>query len=126
LLTFYTQPTLQKIVTMCWSWSRIDPVWAGRKHRFGVLGAMKNSSNIVHLNLGRGAEAQPHLPLPLIRLRDTSTEKLKALLGRMFDSADDALFELADRAGSNSEQSLYFDGMREVRLKRKQSEMTFL
>src|SRR5690606_28671715 len=111
---------------MCRSWSRIDPVWAGRKHRFGVLGAMKNSSNIVHLNLGRGAEAQPHLPLPLIRLRDTSTEKLKALLGRMFDSADDALFELADRAGSNSDQSLYFDAMREVRLKRKQIEMTFL
>ncbi len=87
---------------------------------------MKSNSNIVHLNPGRGTEVQPHLPLPLIRLRDTSTERLKALLGRMFDSADDALFELADRAGSNSDQSLYFDAMREVRLKRKQIEMTFL
>src|SRR5690606_41744218 len=98
---------------MCRSWSRIDPVRTGRQRRFGVLGAMKNNSNIVHLNLGRGAEAQPHLPLPLNRPRDTSTDKLNALLARMLDSADDALFELSDRAGSNRVQSLDFDAMRE-------------
>lgn len=59
------------------------------------------------------------LPPALVRLRDASGQSLKAVLGSFFDRADDALFELADRAGSNLDQTAYFDAMRELRLRRK-------
>lgn len=36
----------------------------------------------------------------------------------VFERADDALFELADRAASNKDQTAYFDAMRELRLRR--------
>lgn len=48
-------------------------------------------------------------------------EKLKAF----FDHADDALFNLADKAGSNYEQNIYFDSMRVVRIQRRGIERHF-
>lgn len=59
------------------------------------------------------------LPTALVHLRDASGQSLKTVLGAFFDRADDALFELADRAGSNLDQTAYFDAMRELRLRRK-------
>lgn len=50
------------------------------------------------------------------------------LLERMkvfFDQADDSLFSLADKAGSNQEQNIYFDSMREVRVQRRGFEKRF-
>ena len=43
----------------------------------------------------------------------------------MFDQADDALFDMADRAASNMDQNIYFDAMRELRIKRRGMEMEF-
>jgi hypothetical protein len=62
----------------------------------------------------------------MIRLRDTSGHSLKSVLASFLDSADDALFELADRAGSNVDQAAYFDAMRELRLCRKATVVTVL
>lgn len=59
------------------------------------------------------------LPHALVRLRDASGQSLKSVLAGFFDRADDALFELADKAGSNQDQTAYFDAMRELRLRRK-------
>lgn len=59
------------------------------------------------------------LPPALVRLRDASGQSLQKVLANFFDRADDALFELADRAGSNVDQTAYFDAMRELRLQRK-------
>lgn len=59
------------------------------------------------------------LPQALVRLRDASGQSLKSVLAGFFDRADDALFELADKAGSNQDQTAYFDAMRELRLRRK-------
>jgi len=59
------------------------------------------------------------LPPALVRLRDASGQSLQKVLANFFDRADDALFELADRAGTNQDQSAYFDAMRELRLQRK-------
>jgi len=39
-------------------------------------------------------------------------------IAALFQSADDALFEMADRASSDTDQNLYFDSMRIVRLQR--------
>src|SRR5690554_460129 len=62
----------------------------------------------------------------MIRLRDASGQSLKAVLASFLDRADDALFELADRAGSNLDQTAYFDAMRELRLRRKATVVTVL
>ena len=59
------------------------------------------------------------LPPALIRLRDASGQSLQKVLANFFDRADDALFELADRAATNVDQTGYFDAMRELRLQRK-------
>ncbi|MDX1598038.1 MAG: DUF1631 domain-containing protein [Marinobacter sp.] len=59
------------------------------------------------------------LPHALVRLRDASGQSLKSVLAGFFDNSDDALFELADKAGSTQDQTAYFDAMRELRLRRK-------
>ena len=68
---------------------------------------------------GQKPPARFSLPAALVRLRDASGQSLKSVLASFFDRADDALFELADRAGSNLDQTAYFDAMRELRLRRK-------
>lgn len=52
--------------------------------------------------------------------------RLIDVLSRMFDQADDALFEMADRAPSNHDQNIYFESMRELRIKRRGMEMEFI
>ena len=58
------------------------------------------------------------VPKPLKIIREQAKQQLSDLLSRMFDSADDVLFERADKAGSSTDQTMYFDSMREVRIKR--------
>ncbi|MBL1272046.1 MAG: DUF1631 domain-containing protein [Oceanospirillales bacterium] len=79
---------------------------------------MKQSNKVVSFS-GQKPFSRFDLPPALVRLRDTSGQSLKGVLGRFFERADDALFELADRAGSNKDQAVYFDAMRELRLRRK-------
>lgn len=66
------------------------------------------------------------LPHALVRLRDVSGQSLKTVLAGFFDRADDALFELADKARSNQDQTAYFDAMRELRLRRKAMTVSML
>lgn len=79
---------------------------------------MKQDSKVVSFS-GQKPFSRFDLPPALVRLRDASGQALKGVLGRFFERADDALFELADRAGSNKDQTVYFDAMRELRLRRK-------
>lgn len=74
----------------------------------------------------RKRAGQFSLPPALIRLRDASGRELKAVLNEFFDRSDDALFELADRAGSENGQLAYFDAMRELRLRRKSISVSIL
>ncbi len=62
---------------------------------------------------------------PLKRVRELAIKELGIMLASLFDNADDALFELADKANSNADQTLYFDAMREVRIKRETMETLF-
>lgn len=59
------------------------------------------------------------LPMPIIHLRDELKDQIKNLLRQLFDNADDALFAMADKAGTNGDQSIYLDSMRELRLQKK-------
>ncbi len=56
----------------------------------------------------------------LARLKAPTLETLRALLTDMFNGADDALFALAEQAGSNRSQASYFDAMRLLRLRRQE------
>ena len=57
--------------------------------------------------------------------RDLTLRQMQAMLQRMLDTADDALFAMADKAETNAEQTLYFDSMRIVRLHRQDIERRF-
>jgi len=65
------------------------------------------------------------LPEPLRKVRAQATKLLASMLANMFDSADDTLFELADKAINSDDQTMYFDSMRKVRIKRQVMESLF-
>jgi hypothetical protein len=57
--------------------------------------------------------------------RNTVLERTADALARAMDNVDDSLFALADKANDNTLQIHYFDAMREIRLKRKEIEMSY-
>lgn len=65
------------------------------------------------------------LPAPLRELKSLTKKVLSQHLSTVFEHVDDAFFDLADRAESNSEQTSYFDAMRMIRLERKAIEQKF-
>ncbi len=86
---------------------------------------MAHDNKVVHLK-NQSLRQRFTLPSSLVRLRDVSGHSLKAVMSAFFDQADDALFELADRSGTNEDQSAYFDAMRELRLRRKTMTVSIL
>ena len=68
---------------------------------------------------GKDGVAMESMAAPLLRLQDRCRPLLQQFVQALFDQADDALFELADRAINNAEQNMYFESMREVRIKRR-------
>lgn len=58
------------------------------------------------------------IPVLLRQIKDNSASILLAHLENLFSSCDDLFFDLSSRAATNSEQNLYFESMREVRLKK--------
>ena len=84
---------------------------------------MARDPKIIHFTgAGPGSETGPErpsvLPAPLQAVRKEAVTFIKARLSTLFDNADDSLFEMADRAASNTEQALFFEAMRAVRLQR--------
>src|SRR5690606_6188521 len=66
------------------------------------------------------------LPVILLQVRDKAAQHLRQALQGLFDNADDTLFEMADTAADNHDRSLFFEAMRDLRLKRKSIERAFL
>lgn len=89
---------------------------------------MKNDANVVPFNHQdqHPSAATGKLPAALLRVRDKAATLLKDYLQELFANADDALFEMAERATSNNEQNALFEAMRDLRLKRKHIERSFL
>jgi len=83
------------------------------------------SPNVVDLRRYKSAEAgrtravSPKAEQILQTCQRALTEHLSQAVPAMLDRVDDALFDLADKATSNEMQSLYFEAMREVRLRRR-------
>jgi hypothetical protein len=83
-------------------------------------------SKVVELNSRResGVSATP-LPDALVALRDKASGFLQGRMSVFLDEVDDTLFELADEASNAREQHVYFDAMREIRVKRESIEKRF-
>lgn len=90
---------------------------------------MRTDAKVVHLKAT--PEQKPtspagRLPVALISVRDKAAQQLRLSLQTLFDNADDSLFEIADRATSNAEQNAFFEAMRDLRMKRRGIERSFL
>ncbi len=70
--------------------------------------------------------AKANVPPILHSVRQRAKGKLNELLQELFNNIDDALFEMADRSSSDSNQTLYFGSMRDFRLHRKSIAQAYL
>lgn len=66
------------------------------------------------------------LPVVLLQVRDKAAQQLRQGLQDLFDNADDTLFEMADKTRSNTDHGIFFEAMRDLRLKRKNFERGFM
>ena len=89
---------------------------------------MRTDAKVVHLKAVSDRPTAPagRLPVALISVRDKAAQQLRQTLQILLDNADDSLFEIADRATSNAEQNAFFEAMRDLRLKRRSIERSFL
>jgi hypothetical protein len=88
--------------------------------------APKDTHNVVDLSQRQGAGGGGDRLGDLLKLvRGIAQKRINGLVSTLFENVDDALFDLAERAGSNALQTEYFDGMREVRKKRQLVERLF-
>ncbi len=86
-----------------------------------------DSNKVVDLQHRQAAQSQAmdRVGELIKQCRGIAQKRLALLVGALFDSVDDALFDLAEKAENNSIQTRYFDGMREVRKKRQLVERLF-
>lgn len=77
-------------------------------------------------NIGQASPKRGNTSGVLQRIEENSSRASKTLLQHMFSSTDDLFYELSKRATSNSEQNLYFESMREIRIKKDALSSKFL
>ena len=73
-----------------------------------------------HLELVHGSNTQKKVNSPgvLRHIEEESLDASRQLMEHMFSATDDLFYELSKRASSNNEQNLYFESMREIRVKK--------
>ena len=85
---------------------------------------MNNSSKVVAFAAkASGASQTPTLGK---QLKVTTTEHLQKLFQQMFDHLDDFLFDRVDKDASHTDQNIYFEAMRHLRLKKQAMQDVFL
>ena len=91
---------------------------------------MHNDGNVVPLHKATTDQVAhsplARLPAILLQVRDKAAQQLRHGLQALFDNADDTLFEMADQAHCDVEQNIFFQAMRDLRLKHKSIERVFL
>ena len=88
-----------------------------------------SQAKVVNLNQERiqeDASQRPTYPPLVHAVRQQGKKQFKELLQYLFNNTDDTLFELADRAQSDTYQEMYFDSMRAIRLHREHIESHFI
>lgn len=58
-------------------------------------------------------------------VKQYALERLNELIRVLMDNIDDTLFELSDKVGNDEQRNLYFEAMREIRLKREGIKQNF-
>ncbi|NWC92064.1 MULTISPECIES: DUF1631 domain-containing protein [unclassified Pseudomonas] len=88
---------------------------------------MHNDGKVVPINKARAIPSPlACLPVVLLQVRDRAAQQLKQGLQELFDNADDTLFEMADKTRNNVDHGIFFEAMRDLRLKRKNFERGFM
>lgn len=85
-----------------------------------------NQDKVVAITPGRGGLGAVQRGQLISRLREQLRDAFMQRIRVMLENVDDAFFARADKAESNQQQALYFEAMREVRLKRKSIEGDFV
>ncbi len=85
-----------------------------------------NQDKVVAITPGRGGLGAVQRGQLISRLREQLRDSFMQRIRVMLENVDDAFFARADKAESNQQQALYFEAMREVRLKRKSIEGDFV
>ena len=87
---------------------------------------MHNDGKVVPINKAHATPSPlARLPVVLLQVRDKAVQQLQQGLQDLFDNADDTLFEMADKARNNVDHHIFFEAMRDLRLKRKNFERVF-
>lgn len=73
---------------------------------------------IDHIRLTTTTQSNAEQPALLQQVKNSAQSILTHCLENLFNSCDDLFFDLSSRATSNSEQNLYFESMRELRIKK--------
>lgn len=88
---------------------------------------MHNDGKVVPINKARATPSPlARLPVVLLQVRDKAAQQLRQGLQELFDNADDTLFEMAEKSRSNVDHGIFFEAMRDLRLKRKNFERGFM
>lgn len=94
-----------------------------------VMSDNSQRENVIDLRAAskaRRSKSSARLPAAVLLLKEKTTYMLQSSLLALFDSADDTLFELADKSDNNQDQTTYFESMRQVRLCRRDIENRFV
>ncbi|GAB2196349.1 DUF1631 domain-containing protein [Sessilibacter sp. MAH4] len=91
----------------------------------------KSQGNVVELRPSTNMSNKPQnkmvrLPAAVHLLKEKTTYFLQSSMLSLFDNVDDTLFELADKSDNNQDQNLYFESMRQMRLRRRDMEGEFI
>ncbi|KRA27673.1 DUF1631 domain-containing protein [Pseudomonas sp. Root569] len=88
---------------------------------------MHNDGKVVPFNRAQATTSPlARLPVVVLQVRDKAAQQLQQGLQELFDNADDTLFEMADKARSTVDHHIFFEAMRDLRLKRKNFERVFM
>ena len=80
----------------------------------------------MNLPLNKSTYQAAPTPAVLERVKKDTTRMLARRLQNLFQNADNALFEKADRAATDAEKNIYFDSMRIIRLRRADIQQNYL
>ena len=75
-------------------------------------------SGVSDVQSGQGGQENVRSSSVFEGIHKQSLRHISQLTSQLFDSCDDLFYDLSNNAKSNQQQALYFDSMREIRLKR--------
>ncbi|HET7931180.1 MAG TPA: DUF1631 domain-containing protein [Rhodanobacteraceae bacterium] len=82
-------------------------------------------NKVVDIGARASASESGHVGGLLVAIRELTVKATGASAATLLDNVDDTLFDLAEKAESNANQTEFFDGMRETRKRRPRIERLF-